>query len=116
MKIILALVALTLATTAPHANAQQSEDQMAAKMMCQTFVRKKLVSPSTAKFEPVAKTAAVPSIAEGFLGMKDTWDASGYVDAQNGFGGTLRNEYYCTMTKTGPDKWRAHAVDIWRPR
>jgi hypothetical protein len=101
---------------APHANAQQSEDHIAAKMMCQTFVRKKLVAPSTAKFEPVSQTAAAPSQADGFVGMKNSWDVTGYVDAQNSFGAMLRNEYFCTMTKTDPDKWRAHDVSITQPR
>lgn len=48
-------------------------------------VKAKLKSPSTAKFSAASETSVTRS--------GNTWRVTGWVDAQNGFGATLRNSY-----------------------
>ena len=48
-------------------------------------VKAKLKSPSTAKFSSSSETSVTRS--------GNTWRVTGWVDAQNGFGATLRNSY-----------------------
>lgn len=48
-------------------------------------VKAKLKSPSTAKFSSSSETSVTRN--------GNTWRVTGWVDAQNGFGATLRNSY-----------------------
>lgn len=111
MKPILAAAALLIAATA-HA----SDDHISAKMMCQKFVAKSLKAPATARFSSMSETAAIPSNEAKFKHLPNAWDSAGYVDAQNSFGAMLRQEYFCTMQRTGPDKWRLLDLSVWVDR
>lgn len=58
-----------------------------AQAICQEMVTERLRAPSTAKF--------------GGWDINETMSAitiQGHVDAQNGFGATMRNEFQCTVT------------------
>lgn len=57
-----------------------------AKLMAETFVRKQLKSPSTADF-PSTNEYTATEIED------DVWRVSGYVDAQNSFGATIRTRW-----------------------
>ncbi|MGM9428014.1 hypothetical protein [Hydrogenophaga sp. MI9] len=91
-------IAAALACLTAHAD----DDHLNAKAICQKFVAKQLKAPATAKFEPVSSVAAQPAKD----GPANTWESVGYVDSQNAFGAMLRSTYFCTVRKTGPDKWR----------
>lgn len=70
-----------------------SENEKNAKICAVKAVEDKLKSPSTAKF------CSYPDMtAENLGGNK--WRISGYVDAQNSFGATLRENWTVTLTLT----------------
>lgn len=56
-----------------------------AIVIAEKEVKASLKSPSTAKFSPSSETSVTRS--------GNTWRVTGWVDAQNGFGATLRNSY-----------------------
>lgn len=80
-------------------------DKYSAAAMCEKFVSKQLRAPATAKFSGTEDTTITP------LG-NGRWKAVGYVDAQNGFGALIRNDYSCTVEYMGQDKWRSIDVTI----
>lgn len=60
-------------------------------------VKGKLKSPSTAKF---------CSVTEATIGCSgNTWVVRGWVDAQNGFGATIRTQFVVTFTFTSKDMY-----------
>lgn len=78
-----------------------SQSDMAITM-CEKFVKERLKSPTTAKFSDEA--AAAGSHA-------DEYAVVGQVDAQNGFGAMIRNQFRCELTISG-DTWTARAVTL----
>lgn len=60
---------------------------------CRAVVEKVLKAPSTAKF--ISGEDSVRRREDGSINV------SGYVDAQNGFGAMLRNEYECEVVQVG---------------
>lgn len=76
---------------------REAEDrQTEAKVMCEGFVKDRLVSPATADFPWTDYTASC-------TGTRCT--VSSYVDSQNRFGAMLRTTYRCLVEETGPDRW-----------
>lgn len=69
-----------------------------ALAMSQVFVKKKLLSPSTADF---------PGELESTITHLDNiWDVDSYVDAQNAFGAKIRRFYHCQLRyEKGTDNW-----------
>lgn len=70
-------------TSAEKEERKQKDD---AALNAQLLVKRKLKSPSTAKFPPTS-TAKITKSATG------TWIVSSYVDSQNGFGAMVRNDW-----------------------
>lgn len=66
-----------------------------AFVICQSFVRKQLKAPSTAKFP-----AAESTKRDGA-----TYTVKGGVDAQNSYGAMIRTPYTCVVHADGADKW-----------
>lgn len=71
-------------------------DEFDAVVVAENIVESKLKSPSTAKFCKHKEYSITCS--------EDTWTVSGYVDAQNSFGATLRNNFTVKFTFTGQEK------------
>ena len=65
-----------------------------ARSLCHDQIEGKLKSPSTADFEGLTEFTASKS-SDG-----NSWVLSGYVDAQNSFGATVRQNWSCTVTPT----------------
>ncbi len=68
---------------------------------CQDAVRKQLRSPATAKF---SEDRVVEEVGA-------THYVHGVVDAQNGFGATVRNKYECIATAMG-ERWLVAAATL----
>lgn len=84
------------------------EDTIMAFIMSQSFVEKRLKSPSTADF-PYAHDEGVRISYQGECKHK-IW---AYVDAQNSFGATIRTKYYAEVQKEyGTDSWRLLDVQM----
>ncbi len=76
-----------------------------AYIMSQNFVKRQLKSPSTAQF-PLSASYAT-EIGECHYAIRS------YVDAQNAFGGTIRNRYSVEMKYQSGDKtWQATNLRI----
>lgn len=71
-------------------------DQRAdAEVICQSFVRKQLKAPSTAKFPA----------AQGVVKDGATYTVTAGVDSQNAFSAMIRTPYTCVVHADGNDKW-----------
>lgn len=70
-----------------------SDQSTMAVVQCQNYVKDRLRSPSTADF-PWLDHAVVPR-------GNETYMVKSYVDAQNGFGATVRNNYICEIRYSG---------------
>lgn len=76
-----------------NSKSRSSERETDAKICAKKAVEDQLKSPSTAKFCKYTEMTAT-----NLGGNK--WKVSGYVDAQNSFGATLRNNWTVTLTLT----------------
>lgn len=78
-----------------------------AYFVAQSFVEKRLVSPSTAKF---------PTISQISVRNDDwnRWIVTGYVDSQNGFGAMIRTKYQAVLRYVGDEKYRLENLDFWK--
>ncbi|SEI10114.1 hypothetical protein [Paracoccus alkenifer] len=81
-------------------------DDLMALQMSTHFVKKRLRSPSTAKF-PGASAQGVTVVEMGDC----RFQVVSYVDAQNGFGATIRSRYSAMMNYNSETKmWSASDV------
>lgn len=70
-----------------------------ASIQCRNFVKDRLKSPSTAKF-PMSTGQDVGN---------NSFEVSSYVDAQNSFGATIRQNWYCKIQYiSGDDSYRTN--------
>lgn len=75
--------------------AQRSDNSGMARVMCEDFVKDRLVSPTSADFSrPDVRNA----------GGSDYWVA-GSVDADNRMGAAIRIDYECTVRDEGDGSW-----------
>lgn len=75
-------------------------DAAIAEVICEQMVEDILKSPSTAEFSNQSAS-----------GSGTSWTSSGDVDAENGFGATMRSGYSCTMTYHASDEsWTGSAA------
>ncbi|QIE89447.1 hypothetical protein [Pseudomonas nitroreducens] len=81
-----------------------------AFVMSQGFVRQRLKSPGTAEFPMITSPGVRVEYLPQEAGCKHAVLA--YVDAQNSFGGTVRNRYSVIMERVSSDVWRAHDLKI----
>jgi hypothetical protein len=66
-----------------------------AEDVCETFIKNRILTPSTAKFSG--------EHADIIQGQTDAFRVTGVVDAQNGFGATIRNYFTCDVQRNGTD-------------
>ena len=71
-------------------------DKYDAMAAAEKYVKGKLKSPSTAKFSGESATLS-----------GSTWTVTGTVDAQNGFGATVRSTFRVTVKFTGKNRYEA---------
>lgn len=79
-------------------------DKYDAIVIAEKVVKAKLKSPSTAKF--CSSSSCTVSCSD------NTWTVSGYVDAQNSFGGTVRNNYEVKFTFSSSSKYTVNVCSI----
>lgn len=100
----LAALALTgcSASTSSDDPEPDVEDDIAAEVMCEEFVKDRLKAPATAEFSD----QHAESIGE------QRWDVTGSVDSENSFGALIRSSYRCDIRYLGDDQWRAKTVKV----
>ena len=84
-------------------DSSSSDRTLEAKSMCETFVKRQLKAPATAKFSD--ESAAKVSATE--------YTSGGSVDSENSFGALLRSTYVCDMTyDASKQEWTAKSVSV----
>ena len=83
---------------------QYNSDSIDARTWAKIYVKNSLKVPSTAKFQDEYDFSYQKAKDKKGNELKDVWEVSGYVDAQNAFGVMLRNRWYVKLVKQG-DKW-----------
>lgn len=78
-------------------------DKYDARVSCHTLVKEKLMAPATAKFSNEVES-----------GSGSSWTASGTVEAQNSFGGTVGHSYRCTIDFNSDDSYTGTATVVSR--
>lgn len=79
-------------------------DEFDAVVVAEKAVKNKLKSPSTAEFCSHKEYSITCS--------GDTWTVSGYVDAQNSFGATLRNDFTVKFTFENSERYTIDYCNI----
>lgn len=79
-----------------------SHDKYDAQVLAEKEVKNRLKSPSSADF------CWSPTVSRS----GNTWTVSGYVDAQNSFGATVRSNYTVKITFTSKDYYRVDSCSI----
>jgi len=77
-------------------NTPRSYDSIAAWVDCKDFVTQNLKAPATAEF-PLSNAEGVRI---GHIASTDRWSVIGYVDAQNGFGAMIRQDFACQVSSS----------------
>jgi len=85
---------------------EDTADEWDAFFMSQTFVEKRLIAPSTAKFASLRQSQITKE-------NKNTWIIQSYVDSQNNFGAMIRTHYRAKLTYVGDDMWRLLDVQFY---
>ncbi|HSW65177.1 MAG TPA: hypothetical protein VLH56_17995 [Dissulfurispiraceae bacterium] len=75
-----------------------------AYVMAETFVKRQLRAPATAKFAPF-REAIVSDLGDGRFFI------AAYVDAENAFGALIRTPFQATLRREG-DMWYAESVEM----
>lgn len=111
---VLIVIALGIAalsgTVGSSKNDAPKDHSTMAYLKAQRFIKDQLRSPSSAEF---------PGLMSGewrVITLEDgTYVASGWVDAQNAFGVTVRSRWTCHVQRLGDDAWRtAGACEVLR--
>lgn len=79
-----------------------------AYIMMEEFVKERLVAPKTAEF-PGTFDGRVDHIQH--LGDQK-YRINSYVDAQNSFGATIRNNFTGEIEQVSEDRWRLNSLEI----
>lgn len=78
-----------------------------AWLICQQFIEDELRAPATAEY---------PSIDDRYItevsGSDDVFEVNAYVDAENGFGALIRNDFVCRVRYQGDDVWRLENLEF----
>lgn len=69
-----------------------------ARAACREFVKRELKAPATAKFSDLQH-----------VGSGTTWTVTGAVDAENGFGATVRMTFTCRVRLDG-ESWKLETL------
>jgi len=102
--------------TAAEISAKAVSNQLAiedieARSWAKIYVQNSLKSPSTASFPSTLDFYVAQVVNKKREILKGRWMVSGYVDAQNGFGAMIRNNWRVELKKIG-DKWILLRVNI----
>lgn len=101
---VFAIIAAVAPRKDKHVDPVTGDASADAETMCQSFVRKQLKAPATAKFPKADST------------KKDgaTYTVAGGVDAENSFGALVRTPFTCVVHADGGTKWTLVNLDMQR--
>jgi len=100
---ILAVVGLMMIGCGPSGPAEP--DEVGAWVACQTMVKSRLKSPSTADFPADYRNSVARS--------GSSFTVKSFVDSQNSFGATVRTNYICEVRFDQTDEsWNLTSLDM----
>lgn len=86
---------------AENAAKQLEIDSIDARTWAKIYVQNSLKAPKTAEFQNVLDFGVAQAMDKKGKPLKDLWEVSGYVDAQNSFGAMIRTHWYVKLKKNG---------------
>lgn len=101
--IIGAFIVVAAFSTAGKKPAKDTSSKFDAWIMAQTFVEQRLTSPSTASYGSIGEQSSTQNVRD--LG-NSRYQVHGFVDAENGFGGTVRMYFKVILKYVGKNKWK----------
>jgi hypothetical protein len=104
-----AVIALIVVVMLSGSDSSERDHSTMAVIQCQHFVRDRLRAPSTADFPFLDHSTRSAG--------SDRYVVTSYVDAQNGFGATIRNNWRCEIQFSGGEEadrrnWRLINLDM----
>jgi hypothetical protein len=110
LAVLLVLIVLTLLGGRPERfpSGDTERDQLTLIVVAEVNVQMHLLSPSSAHF---SSPLTDPSYHIEYLG-NNMWLVTGYVEAKNAFGVSLRSPFAATLKQTGPNRHDFVAVDV----
>lgn len=76
-------------------------DSLEARANAKMFIENTLKAPTTAKWPNIFEFGVAQKTDKKGNLIKDVWEVSGYVDAQNSFGAMIRTQWYVKLKKDG---------------
>ncbi|MBC7782696.1 MAG: zinc ribbon domain-containing protein [Burkholderiales bacterium] len=92
-------------------SAKLEHNKVLAWGMAKEFVTQNLKSPSSADFGSVWGDYQDPAKCVTDLGS-GKYRCVGWVDAQNSFGGQMRNDFVVEVAYVGKDRWRYTSIEL----
>src|SRR6266853_3484931 len=102
--VVILYVTGSLSSGRSGGNAPKAPEKITAWVMAQQFIKDRLKSPGTADFGGVFNYQDPESVVTDLGGGK--FRVRAWVDAQNSFGGKIRNQFVCELKFVGNDKWQ----------
>jgi len=105
--LILSLISFSIIGCSNSGSSLQEDDEIDkvdAWVLAQNIVEKNLKNPSSAEFCTYPE-ATVTSVGDSF-------DISGWVDATNSLGGTIRISFSMILVETSPGTWSAENFEM----
>lgn len=88
------------------ANERENPDRVAAWVMAQEFINRKLKAPATADYGSQNPEEVVTKIGD------KAFRVVAWVDSENAFGAKIRTDFVCELHYAGNDKWELDRLDF----
>jgi len=102
----LMVIAYIRAPARPGDSSLSSRTKLDAYAMAQTFVDKRLISPSSAEYPSMRDPTVKVQKVEG------QWYIAGYVDSDNALGASIRTRYNVVMQQLPGNQWKLIDIEI----
>ena len=102
---LLVVFIFTITSCGGNSEPKQEHSKASASVMAEEFVKEKLISPGSAKFQPFLDTD-IQDLGSG------RYKITSYVDSQNKLGALVRSNYVCTVKYAGGNKWLLEDLQV----
>jgi hypothetical protein len=92
-------------------NSSDNASPTMAIIICEDFVKERLIAPTTAKF-PGVRDADIWTLGKESGKYENAFHVESYVDSQNSFGAMIRSFYTCDVNYVGNDEWKLLDLEI----
>lgn len=89
----------------PKKTWRERDNSIMAYIMMETFIKRRLKSPSTADFQGLWSGRTVTK-------SHTVYSTRSYVDSQNGFSAMIRTKFWCQVKQISEDDWELVAFKV----